>query len=83
MLSARDCSSDSKFKNGQLVKGLIVRLRKNQQRSDGCFFSFESNGAVLLGAQGLPITKRIFGPVSYGLRYKKFFKVIFLARAVI
>lgn len=83
LLSARGCSADSKFKNGQLVKGLIVRLKKNQQRSDGCFFSFDSNGAVLLNAQGLPISKRIFGPVSYSLRSKNFFKIIFLARAVI
>jgi ribosomal protein L14 len=83
LLSAQVCSSTSKVKKGELTKSVIVRLKKNQRRLDGCSFSFQLNGAVLLNAQDLPLAKRITGPVSYTLRQKKFFKLLFLASVVL
>lgn len=83
LLSVQTCSSASKVKKGQLVKAIIVRLKKSQQRIDGCSFAFQLNGAILLNAQGLPLAKRITGPVSYSLRQKKFFKLLFLASVVL
>lgn len=83
LLSAQSCSSTSKVKKGELTRAVIVRLKKAQQRLDGCSFSFQLNGAVLLGSQDLPLAKRITGPVSYTLRQRKFFKLLFLASVVL
>lgn len=83
LLSPKICSSTSKVKKGELTRAVIVRLKKNQRRFDGCSFSFQLNGAILLNAQGLPLAKRITGPVSYTLRQKKFFKLLFLASVVL
>ena len=83
LLSAQTCSSTSKVKKGGLTTAVIVRLKKNQRRLDGCSFSFHLNGAVLLNAQNLPLAKRITGPVSHILRQKKFFKLLFLASVVL
>lgn len=83
LLSVQTCSSASKVKKGELTKAVIVRLKKAQRKSDGCSFSFQLNGAVLLSAQSLPLAKRITGPVSYALRQKKNFKLLFLASVVL
>jgi large subunit ribosomal protein L14 len=83
LLSIQTCSSISKTKKGELSRAVIVRLKKNQQRADGCSFSFQYNSAVLLNAQNLPLAKRIIGPVSYNLRRKNLFKLLFLASVVL
>ena len=83
LISVQSCSGDSKLKKGTLSRATIVCLKSNQQRADGCSFSFQSSSMVLLNQQGLPLAKRIFGPVSYLLRQKKCFKVLFLVSAVL
>jgi len=83
LVSIQTCFGDSKIKTGSLNKAVIVCLKKNQQRGDGSSFSFQSSSMILLNQQGLPSAKRILGPVSYGLRQKKCFKVLFLASVVL
>jgi large subunit ribosomal protein L14 len=83
LLSIQTCSTMSKLKKGELVKAVIVRLKKLPQRFDGCFFSFQTNAVVLLNSQELPLSKRVSGPVSYALRQKKLFKILFLASVVL
>lgn len=83
LLSIQSCSTSSKVKKGELFKAVIVRLKKSLLRGDGAFFSFQTNSVVLLNNQELPLAKRISGPVSYTLRQKKAFKILFLASVVL
>jgi len=83
LLSVQSCSTGSKLKKGELSKAVIVRLKKCPLRADASSFSFQTNGVVLLNSQDLPLAKRISGPVSYNLRQKKAFKVLFLANIVL
>nr|ADW83083.1 ribosomal protein L14 [Diacronema lutheri]QHD45379.1 ribosomal protein L14 [Pavlova sp. NIVA-4/92] len=83
LLSIQSCSTTSKLKKGELFKAIIVRLKKCPQKVDGSSFSFQNNGVILLNSQDLPLAKRISGPVSYNLRRKKAFKVLFLANIVL
>lgn len=72
MLAVRETSPTSSIKKGDVVQGIIVRIRKEIPRSDGTYVRFGDNAAILLSkdAKGevKPIGKRIFGPVARELR---------------
>ena len=71
------------MKKGDVVKAVIVRVKKETRRADGSYIKFDENAAVLLKADGDPRGTRIFGPVGRELRDKKFMKIISLAPEVI
>jgi large subunit ribosomal protein L14 len=70
-------------KKGSVMKGVIVRTRKEIRRSDGSYIRFDDNAVVLLNASGEMIGTRIFGPVARELRDKKFMKIVSLAPEVL
>jgi large subunit ribosomal protein L14 len=70
-------------KKGQVVKGVVVRTRKEQGRRDGSYIRFGQNAAVIINADGEPVGTRIFGPVARELREKKFMKIVSLAPEVV
>lgn len=83
LLSLQSVLPTSKLKKGQVVKAVIVSTASNNLRKDGSFFNFASNSAVLINAQGLPVGKRINGPVSSSLRRYKLLKVLFVSSVVL
>jgi large subunit ribosomal protein L14 len=83
LISIKSCCRSSKLRKGSISKALIVKLKNSDQRLDGSSLSFYANGVVLLDDQGHPLAKRITGPISFLLRKKKFFKVLFLASVVL
>lgn len=74
---------NKKLKTGEIVPGIIVRLKKEQKRKDGTYINFSTNDVVLLNNKKLPIGSRIFGPVSRELRNKKYMKAIAIAQGII
>ncbi|MFC1627093.1 50S ribosomal protein L14 [Patescibacteria group bacterium] len=56
----------AQVKQGEMVKALIVRTRKEQPRSDGSYVRFDDNAAVILEnvKNKEPKGSRIFGPVA-------------------
>jgi len=83
LLSASDVLPDSKIKKGSLVKAVLVSYKKEVFKTDGSFFSFEKNNAILINNQGLPLSKRVSGPVSHKLRKNKLLRVLFLSSVVL
>jgi large subunit ribosomal protein L14 len=83
LLSLRNVLPTSKFKKGQVVKAVIVSVKKSTPQADGSSFSFNSNSAILLNAQGLPVAKRINGPISSKLRQHKFLKLLFVSSVIL
>ena len=66
-----------------MVRGVIVRQRKNLRRKDGSYVKFDSNALVLIDGDGNPRGTRIFGAVARELRTKKFMKIVSLAPEVV
>ena len=83
VVSIKDALPRAKVKKGDVYKAVIVRTKKDFQRTDGTSIRFDKNAAVLLDKQEEPIATRIFGPVTRELRSKKFMKIISLAPEVI
>lgn len=73
----------SELKTGTIVKGVIVRVRKNTRREDGSYVRFDHNAMVVVDQDGNPKGTRIFGAVARELRDKSFMKIISLAQEVV
>jgi len=83
VVSVKEAIPNAKVKKGDVLKAVIVRLRKEVSRKDGTYIRFDTNAAVLLNDQLEPVGTRIFGPVARELRMKKFMKIISLAPEVL
>ncbi len=73
----------SEIKPGTIVKGVIVRVKKNTRRVDGSYVRFDRNALVIVDQDGNPRGTRIFGAVARELRERNFMKIISLAQEVI
>ena len=81
--TVKDAIPGAAVKKGDVVKCVVVRVKKEKRRPDGSYIKFDENAAVILKADGDPRGTRIFGPVGRELRDKKFMKIISLAPEVI
>jgi len=54
------------------LKAIIVTLKKEILKSDGSYVKFRSNSVVLLKKRLTPKGKILIGPVSVGIRRKRF-----------
>jgi large subunit ribosomal protein L14 len=83
VVSIKEALPDSKVKKGETARAVVVRTKREWRRPDGSYIKFDSNSAVMLGAQSEPMGTRIFGPVARELRNKKFMKIVSLAPEVL
>ena len=81
--TVKDAIPGASVKKGDVVKCVVVRVKKEKRRPDGSYIRFDENAAVLIKADGEPRGTRIFGPVGRELRDKKFMKIISLAPEVL
>ena len=77
--SVKEAAPNGSIKKGDVVKCVIVRLKKEIRRKDGSYIRFDQNAAVVVSEDGTPKGTRIFGPVARELREKKFMKIVSLA----
>ena len=83
VVSIKEAIPRGKVKKGDVMKAVVVRVRKDIRRADGSVIRFDRNAAVLISKQGEPIGTRIFGPVTRELRARKFMKIVSLAPEVL
>lgn len=81
--TVKDAIPGGAVKEGEVVKAVIVRTKKQKRRPDGSYIRFDENAAVILTDQQNPRGTRIFGPVGRELRDKRFMKIISLAPEVL
>ncbi len=81
--SVKSATPGGTVKKGEVVKAVIVRMRKNRRRPDGSYIKFDDNAAVIINDQKMPRGTRIFGPVARELREKDFMKIVSLAPEVL
>ncbi|MGB7341984.1 MAG: 50S ribosomal protein L14 [Phototrophicaceae bacterium] len=78
--AVKSASTQGTIKKGQIVRAVIVRVKKEYRRSDGSYIRFDENAAVVLGEDlENPRGTRVFGPVARELRDKGFMKIVSLA----
>jgi len=77
--TVKEATPHGNVKKGEIVKCVIVRVRKEVRRKDGSYIKFDQNAAVVLDNQGGPRGTRIFGPVARELRDKRYMKIVSLA----
>ena len=73
----------SGVKKGDVVKAVVVRVKKEKRRPDGTYIRFDDNACVLINDQRNPRGTRIFGPVGRELRDQRFMKIVSLAPEVL
>ena len=84
--AVKDAIPNGKVKKGDVVKAVIIRVKKAYQRKDGSTSAFDDNACVIVNDEGAPKGTRVFGPVARELREKGnegFMKIISLAPEVI
>lgn len=60
------------IKKKEIVRALVVRLRKPLRRPDGSWIRFDENAVVLIDEKKEPRATRIFGPLPREIKEKGF-----------
>ena len=81
--TVKEATPGGNVKEGDVVKAVVVRAKKETRRPDGSYIAFDENAAVILKGDTEPRGTRIFGPVARELRDKTFMKIVSLAPEVI
>jgi len=81
--SVRDALPNGAIKKGEVVKAVVVRVKRNKRRTDGSYVRFDDNAACLIDDKGEPKGTRVFGPVARELREKDYLKIVSLAPEVV
>ncbi len=81
----KGANSIGAVKDSQIVKVILVRVRKEQRRSDGSYIRFSDNAGVVIDnvTDKNPIGTRIFGPIAREVKDKGFSKIASMAIEVI
>jgi len=83
-LSVKEAVPHSMVKKGDVVHGVVVRIRKETRRSDGSYIRFDDNAIVIIDTKNKEMKgTRIFGPVARELRNLGYQKIISLAPEVL
>ena len=77
--SVKEAIPNAGVKKGDVVRCVIVRVKKEVRRNDGSYIKFDQNAAVLVNKDGEPRGTRIFGPVARELRDRRYMKIVSLA----
>ncbi|MFC1621940.1 50S ribosomal protein L14 [Patescibacteria group bacterium] len=75
-------SSTGVVSDHSIVKGLMVRVKKEVRRKDGSYVRFDDNAAVIISKDGNMLGTRVFGPVAREVRDKGYLKIASLAKEV-
>lgn len=83
-LSVQETIPYAQVKKGEIVYGVIVRVRKEKRREDGSYIRFDDNACVLLQGKTIkdPKGTRIFGPIAKEIRDLGFSKIASLAEEI-
>lgn len=83
VVSVKKAVPNAAVKQGDVVRGVIVRTKRGVSRPDGSYVKFDTNAVVIIGDDLNPRGTRIFGAVPRELRAKNFMKIISLATEVV
>ncbi|MEK7451190.1 MAG: 50S ribosomal protein L14 [Patescibacteria group bacterium] len=81
----KEANPIGQVKDGQVVKAIVVRTRKEYRRPDGSYIRFSDNAAVIIDnpQDKNPIGTRVFGPIAREVKEKGFTKIASMAVEVL
>lgn len=81
----KEASPNGAVKDGEIVKAVLVRSRKEYRRRDASYVRFSDNAAVVIDniKDKNPKGTRIFGPIAREIRDKGFAKIASMAIEVV
>lgn len=83
VLSIKSAEPRKLVKKKEIVRGVVVRQRKEYRRKDGSYIRFDDNAVVIVDAKKEPRGARIFGPIPRELSERGYQKIISLAPEVL
>lgn len=81
--SVKLATPGAQVKKKDVVRAVVVRTRKPNQRPDGTTVRFDDNAAVVIDNANQPRGTRVFGPVAREIRDRGFNRIISLAPEVL
>ncbi|PIR80025.1 MAG: 50S ribosomal protein L14 [Candidatus Levybacteria bacterium CG10_big_fil_rev_8_21_14_0_10_35_13] len=81
----KEATPTGQVKQGEIVKVVLVRARKEHKRYDGSYVRFSENAGVLIDniKDKNPRGTRIFGPIAREVRDKGYMKIASMAVEVV
>lgn len=81
----KEADPAGQVKDGEVVKVVLVRARKEHKRKDGSYIRFSDNAGVLIDNPNdkNPRGTRIFGPVAREVKDRGFSKIASMASEVL
>ena len=81
--SVKAAEARGSVKKKDVVRAVVVRVRKEKRRSDGSSIRFDENAAVVLQKESKePLGTRVFGPIAREVRVQGYQKIASLAPEV-
>lgn len=80
--SVRRYRPDKPLRKGDVIRGLVVQVKKNKERYDGTFCDFFFNSLILLKKTDLlvPQGTRILGCLGFEIRFVGYGKIVTMAK---
>ena len=81
----KTASPTGQVKDGEIVKAVVVRTKKEVKRADGSYVRFSDNAAVIIDnpKDKNVLGTRIFGPIAREIKDKGFDKIASMAIEVV
>lgn len=73
---------NGQVKDHEIVRTVLVRVKKEIRRHDGSYIKFDENAGVIIDKDGNLRGTRVFGPIAREVREKGFTKIASLAPEV-
>lgn len=78
----KGANPNGQVKDHEVVRIVIVRVKKEIRRQDGSYIKFDENAGVVIDKDGNLRATRVFGPIAREVREKGFTKIVSLAPEV-
>ena len=60
----KGASPTGQVSNAQILRAVIVRVKKERRRADGSYVRFDDNAAVVIDHRGNQVGTRVLGPIA-------------------
>lgn len=78
----KGAAPNGQVKDKEVIRGVLVRSKKELRRTDGSYIKFDENAAVVIDKDGNLRATRVFGPIAREVRDAGFSKIVSLAKEV-
>lgn len=77
--------ANGQVEDGQVVKAVVVRTKKEHRRPDGSYIRFGDNAAVVIDGlkNRLPVGTRVFGPIAREIKELGYNEIVSQAKEVL